>query len=130
MDMTETGRIGGVPLSAAAPLLCVGHCLATPVFVVAAPALAVNPVVEIGLMMVAAAVAFTVVALGVRRHGDGRVWLPIVLGLGLWGVGMLATLHLHERLLTVAGGLTLAAGLYWDARLRHRISCSSCQGSG
>ena len=126
MDRVEDQRAPGVPLSAAAPLICVAHCLAAPFFVVVAPALAENKTVEIGLMMVSAAIAIAVLVLGVRMHGESLVWVPMMVGLALWVVGIFSPGEMQEQVLMVSGGFVLAAGLFWDARLRHRASCSSC----
>lgn len=129
MSGMETGGMGGMPLAAAAPLLCAAHCLATPVFVVAAPAVADYPGIEVGLMIVSAAIGVAAGAGGVRLHGEARVWLPIVVGLALWLAGMISQLPAHEQLLTVTGGLMLAGGLFWNGWLRHRTTCASCSGS-
>jgi hypothetical protein len=116
----------GLPLSAAAPLLCVAHCLAAPLFVVLAPALAGNEGVEIALMGISAAIAVVVLSAGVRRHGEPVVWMPAIVGLSLWLLGATLPGETQERVLMVIGGILLAGGLFWDARLRHRASCSSC----
>lgn len=128
MDQVEDRRAPGLPLSAAAPLLCVAHCLAAPLFVVVAPALAGNKTVEIALMVASAAIALAVLVLGVRRHGEKLVWMPAIVGLSLWLLGILSPGEMQERALMVSGGVLLAGGLFWDARLRHRASCLSCSG--
>jgi hypothetical protein len=127
MAMAKTEGVSGVPWSAAMPLLCVAHCLAAPLLLVIAPALAENKAVEAGLMGVSAVIALLVVGLGVRKHGEPQVWLPVVVGLGFWMSALLTPGEAAERLLTVAGGVFLVGGLFWDARLRHRTVCRSCR---
>jgi hypothetical protein len=128
MERVEDRRALPLPLSAAAPLLCVAHCLATPLFVVVAPALAGNKTVEIALMIVSGVIALSVLVMGVRRHGETLVWVPAIVGFSLWSVGIVSPGEMQERLLLTGGGILLAGGLFWDARLRHRVSCSSCSG--
>jgi hypothetical protein len=125
MDRVGDQRAPGLPLSAAAPLLCVAHCLAAPLLVVMAPALAGNEGLEIGLMVISAAIAVIVLAAGVRRHGELVVWMPAIAGLSLWLLGAILPGEMREQVLMVSGGILLAGGLFWDARLRHRASCSS-----
>jgi hypothetical protein len=127
MDRVETGGIGGLPWSAAAPLLCAVHCLAAPLFVVFAPVLAGNHAVEAVLMGASAVVALLVVALGSRVHREPFVWLPVLAGLAIWVIALLSPGELQERALTTVGAVLLASGLYWDARLRHRKTCTSCR---
>jgi hypothetical protein len=130
MNRAETERVIGVPWTAAAPLLCAVHCLAAPLFLVVAPALADNRTVEVALMAISAVIALVVVSLGTRRHGEALVWLPVMLGLAIWLSASVASSAVAERVLMVAGGVLLAGGLYWDARLRHRATCTTCRGHG
>jgi drug/metabolite transporter superfamily protein YnfA len=127
-DQVEVGRAPGMPLTAAAPLLCVAHCLAAPVLVVMAPALAGNGSVEIALMVISTMIAVTVLVTGVRRHGESLVWMPAIAGLSLWLLGLIIPGEMQERALMACGGILLAGGLFWDARLRHRASCTGCSG--
>ncbi|MBA2670493.1 MAG: hypothetical protein H0U67_08995, partial [Gemmatimonadetes bacterium] len=48
--------------------------------------------------------------------------------LSLWLLGILSPSEMQERAMMVSGGVLLAGGLFWDARLRHRASCSTCSG--
>jgi len=128
MDRIDVGRGRAAPWAAAAPLLCAAHCVATPVLLVVAPSLAVNQTLEYLLMAVAAVVSLAVGLWGFRHHGEALIWIPIVSGLLFWVLGSRSGSGAEERLLTGAGGILLAAGLIWSARLLHRSRCSSCGG--
>ncbi len=120
-------RVGTVSWAAAAPMLCVAHCLAAPVLLVVAPALAENHTLEAALMGISAAIALLVVWTGSRRHGESQVWLPVVGGLVFWICALAVSGAVGERVLTVIGGALLAGGLFWNARLRHRTTCDACR---
>jgi hypothetical protein len=113
--------------AAAVPLLCAAHCLAAPLLLVVAPSLAEAPALETGLILAGAGVALPLTVRGVRLHGAGRVWAPVVLGLLLWAVKLLGLeVGVGESVLAVAGSVAVATGLLWNARLRQRVEC--CDG--
>lgn len=111
---------------AAAPLVCAGHCVASPALVAFAPALAVGESVELALLALSAVLAVGLVALGVRVHGRAAVWLPVVAGCALVAVVHSGWTVLPESLLTAAGSVSIAAGMIWNARLRHAAACKGC----
>lgn len=101
--------------------LCIIHCLALPLLVVALPALAAVAEVEWvhkALVLVAAPVSLFAMT---RLHGvEGRLLISalIVVGLALLIAGaFVEALHDHEVLLTVAGALILSVAhiLRWRA---------------
>ncbi|CAN5790821.1 hypothetical protein BH23GEM6_BH23GEM6_01490 [soil metagenome] len=128
MEEIGTGRGSAAPWAAAAPLLCAVHCVATPVLLVIAPAIAVNQTLEYLMMGAAALISVAVGLSGFRHHGEALIWVPIIAGLALWALGSMSTTGFEERLLTASGGILLAAGLIWSARLLHRTRCRSCGG--
>lgn len=117
--------------AAAAPILCAVHCAATPLLVVFIPALALTPAVEVWLLVLSASLATVVILPGVRVHGRREVLLPVILGLGLWGASLAHWLHpLPEPLVSALGAMSVAGGIYWSARLRHRMECVACEVHG
>jgi hypothetical protein len=119
---TRTRRAAFV--SVAAPLLCAVHCMAAPLLVALTPALGHGPA-EIAIQ--AATLAFAVVLLraGLRTHGRRAVIAPVALGAAAWMAGHAAP-ESAETMFSVAGGLLIAAGMLWNARLRHEAVCHSC----
>lgn len=111
----------------AGAVLCLVHCLALPMLLVAAPTLAGLAWLphEFHLMAFAFAVPTSAVALmmGYRRHQRTRPVLVASAGLALLGLGALGADGTAETLLSLAGALLLGAGhgLNWRA-LRHRQS--------
>lgn len=129
MYESQAGKQLGIllPYAALAPFACVLHCLGAPLFVLAAPALAENRGIEWTLMAIAATLGIGTVLSAARRHGDRRVWVPVGAGLLIWLLGLSGWWEtVPETPLTVAGGLLLAAGMLWNARLRHRHACAAC----
>lgn len=114
-------------LAVAAPGLCAVHCLAAPALLVVAPALAESAALELAL--VGGSLAFAVWAAlgGVRRHGERRVWIPLLIGVLLLLASRTgAAAGEGEEILTALGSLALLAGVLWDLRLRRRCACSGC----
>ncbi len=107
--------------------LCLVHCLAVPMLLVAAPTLAGLELLphEFHLIAFAFAVPTSAVALwlGWRRHQRVRPVLIAGVGLTLLGIGALGAHGTTETLLSLTGALLLGAGhgLNWRA-LRHRQS--------
>ena len=101
-------------------MLCIIHCLALPLLVVALPALAVVAEVEWlhkALVLVAAPVSLFALT---RLEGVQGRWLIsalIVVGLALLIAGaFVEALHDHEVALTVAGALILSVAHIWRWR--------------
>lgn len=114
-----------VAWATAVPLVCSLHCLATPLLVVLAPALALDPRIEAGMFAGVLVVAAVAAYLGVRAHRQLAVLGPIATGLAVWG-GSLLLLSSGGEILTALASVLVAAGLLWNARLRHRASCPAC----
>lgn len=110
---------GAIALSA----LCLVHCLALPLVFVAAPALATalpdQPWIHPAILATAAPLAAVSLWRGWRRHG--RRWPAVlgVVGLLLLAAGVAAGESAIETMLTVGGGLTLAAAHLLNWRRLH-----------
>jgi hypothetical protein len=111
-------------VSVAAPLLCAAHCMAAPLLVALTPALGHGPA-EIAIQLATLAFAVVLLRAGLRTHGRGMVIAPVVLGALAWVAGHAAP-ESAETALSVAGGLLIAGGMLWNARLRHEAVCHSC----
>lgn len=121
------GARAAIDWAAAVPLLCAVHCLASPVLVMAAPALALGhageAVVQAASVVVAALMAWS----GMRVHGRRAVLAPMIAGVAIWAAPTLAGWEgAAETLAHAAGGVLLAGGMIWSARLRHRAACHHC----
>ena len=114
--------------------MCAIHCLIGPILIVIAPALlatlgvsdAVFHRLLLALVLPASA---TALVLGCRRHKDRVVVTLGVLGLGALCAAALAGHdalgELGERLVTLAGAITLAAGHVRNFRLCRRDACGA-----
>lgn len=114
-----------------APIACAIHCLAAPVAVALSPALAVGKTAEWALLGLTVALVAWAIPAGLRRHGN---WGPVALvgaGLALWVVSLLHLIHaVPEELTTVLGSVTVAVGLFLNARLHceaPEAACSACE---
>jgi hypothetical protein len=115
------------PWAAAAPLLCAAHCLAAQLLALNLPALAADEELERVLFAVSAAFALAATVRGVRRHGRGRIWIPVAGGIALWAASLAGWLApLPEAATSMAGSLAVAGGLLWNGRLRHLAVCPGC----
>jgi hypothetical protein len=110
-------------LGVAAPLLCAVHCVAAPLLVVVSPALVHGPA-ETAFRLATLAIAALLLRSGLRAHGRRVVLAPAALGVAAWALSEAAPSA--ETALSVAGGLLIATGMLWNARLRHRAVCHSC----
>jgi hypothetical protein len=126
--MTSRAKGMAMPRGALVPLLCVVHCLATPLLVLVAPMVAESKPLEwAGLVLAAGVCAYTVTA-GVRSHGQRIVWVPVAFGLLIWTIGLLGGAPAGaEWLTTLVGAGAVAGGLVWEARIRHRDECGACR---
>jgi hypothetical protein len=113
--------------TAALPLACAVHCVLMPLATMFVPFLAPAHELEAVFMLASAALALALVRGGVRAHGRRAVWLPVLLGIAVWGAGI-AHLGgpLPEPVTTVVGSVLLAGGMFRNARLRHEAECRSC----
>lgn len=119
-------RLGTV-WAGALPLVCAAHCMATPLLVLAAPALALSDggeaLVKAASALLAAAVAWG----GFRLHRRGEALLLVALGVAVWAAVVALDAHGPVgRLGSGAGGVLLAGGMFWNAQLRHRAACRDC----
>ena len=113
--------------AAAAPLVCAVHCLAAPLVAVALPAASPHGPVEVAFKGATALAAAAFLWHGLSVHGRRRVIVPVALGLAAWAATALAGLAgTPEAAASAAGGLLMAAGLFWNARLRHEAACHRC----
>lgn len=124
--------LDGLAISGSA--LCLVHCLATPVLLLAsAPLLAAAmpdaELFHVGVLAVMAPVSVAALFLGCRRHQDRTVFVLgalglLVLVLAAWlghdGLG-----ELGEPAATVFGGLLLAAGHLRNYRSCRRAGCEA-----
>jgi hypothetical protein len=114
--------------ASAAPLLCAVHCAATPILVLAAPTLAPTPAVERMMLGGTALLAAVAWWYGYRRHRRILPALPILLGLMVWaGALLFLGTGSSEVIGSGAGSVMVAAGLLWNAWLRHRVVCRNCR---
>ena len=115
----------------AAPILCAIHCAATPLLVVFIPALALTPAAEAWLLALSAVIALTVLISGIRTHGSPEVFAPVLLGLVVWGGSLAGWFNpIPEPLASSLGAFAVAGGIFWNARLRHRVTCTTCDVEG
>lgn len=123
LSRTNPWDLAGVGAS----LLCILHCVVTPLLVVALPAL------EIFERQTHAAFALGILAIGLlafvpgyRRHRQWSVVLMGLIGFGMLSAGVFVPEGImsetFEIVLTVLGGLTLIT-----AHLRNAYFCRSCQ---
>lgn len=111
--------------AAAAPVLCAAHCLAAPLLIAAAPALAPGEAYERAFMAAAVALAACAVLLGFRAHRRLAPLLLVAAGALLW-MSPLVIQDVPEIAATAAASLLMAGGTVWSARLRHREACGGC----
>lgn len=111
----------------AAPILCAIHCAATPLLVLFLPSLALTHGQEAVLLAFSALVGIAALMPGVRLHGRMEVFVPLALGVFVWGGALAHWLHpIPEPVASSAGAMAIAGAIFWNARLRHRVSCDAC----
>lgn len=116
-----------VPWAAALPLACAVHCVLMPLVALFVPFLAPAAALEAGLMLVSSLLALGVTFTGVRAHGRGAVWAPVLLGTAVWAASLAGlAAPVPEPVAVTCGSVILATGLVWNARLRHEAACRSC----
>ncbi len=106
------------------PTLCAIHCLVTPALIAAFPFLHFLRGVEPVLYGLSLLLAVWAIGSGWWRHRQARVWAVAAAGAVLWGASIAGWLApVPEALTDIAGGVLLAAGVFWSGRLRHRSVC-------
>lgn len=111
----------------AAPILCAIHCAATPLLVLFLPSLSLTHGQEALLLGFSALVGLAALVPGVRLHGRPEVFLPLALGVLTWGAALAHWLHpIPEPVASSAGAFAIAGAIFWNARLRHRVTCDAC----
>lgn len=125
---TGPATLGGhSSLLALLPLACAVHCLVTPALVAFVPTLGVPPSVEWILLASSVAVATLALRRGARFYRSKLVWAATGAGAIVWATSLLGVFEpLPETVTSPIGGFVLAAGLFWNGRLRHRHACSDC----
>lgn len=117
-----------------ASVLCVVHCIATPIVALALPALAATEGVTHGLLGVAI-LLFALLAFvpGLRTHGKHRVLMLGTLGVMLiWAALLLPEDLITDAMrdgITVLGGLVMVAAHAFNVVLCRRCSvcCTTCE---
>ncbi len=113
--------------TSAAPLLCALHCVATPLVVLVAPSFAPDIRSEVAMLAGSAVLAAVASTIGIREHGSRVVLAPILVGLAIWALSLGGAFRpLPEAATTAMPSLLVAAGLLWNARLRHVAVCPGC----
>ncbi len=115
-----------MPWSAAAPLLCAVHCLLTPLLVAAIPALDLGWGAEFGMFLVSVTLVTWTLRRDIPSHGERRVLVPALLGLGLWGAALLVPTFTLGEFAVGLGAMATAGALLWNARLHHRAPHAGC----
>ncbi|MDE0101041.1 MAG: MerC family mercury resistance protein [Bryobacterales bacterium] len=116
----------GSRLAACAAACCGLHCALTPVFVVAAPSLALSEGVERAVWVGTVFLGAVMLALGPARK-NASVTLTFAGGASLWGASLAGWLEpLPETMLSAVGSLTLAVALVRSARACQAGACAVC----
>lgn len=128
MSPPESGSAAGTRSKAWAllPTACAIHCLVTPIAVAILPFFGWLDTIEPALFGISAVIGATEARSGTQVHGRMAVWIPVVLGIFLWGAELAEVVEAPwlETGMAVAGGLLIAGGLFWNGRLRHRVECA------
>jgi hypothetical protein len=132
MDQAKAQRLlDRMAISAAA--LCMLHCLATPLLLIAVPIVPAGFMADREfhgiLVMLALPVSLVALFMGCHRHGDRGVL--VLGGIGLASLGLIAFLghdvlgESGERVATVVSGAVLAAGHLRNYKLCRRDGCDA-----
>lgn len=122
-DQAAVPAAGTVPWGAFIPLVCVVHCMAAPLLIVAAPTFAQHRLIEGGLITFASIVGLAAVIRGARIHGQWRLLTPVLAGIVLWVCAMLGLVRgIPETALSMPAGALVAGAMLLDSRLRHGCS--------
>ncbi len=107
--------------------LCLVHCLALPALAVAMPGLGHAfehehehtgsfPVAHVVFLLAAVPVGLVGLVRGRARHGRSAILVLGLLGLGLLAMGVVFDANWLGMLLSITGGLVLAAAHLWNFR--------------
>ncbi|MET4898196.1 MerC domain-containing protein [Sphingomonadaceae bacterium jetA1] len=111
--IARNGGLGWDGLAISASTLCLFHCLALPVLIAFLPSIAewadMGETFHIAMLAIAFPLSGLTLWRGWRRHGGMRPLLLGFAGLGLLLFGVMFEGERIGTLLTVAGGITLAA---------------------
>jgi hypothetical protein len=127
-DAARTGK-GARALERAATWIsaaCAVHCMLVPVASALVPLVGVgsqashlNERYEDWLHLLVVAGGLLSLLVGYRRHREARIAAAMGLGIALYLVGHAAEQAWYGMLISVAGGLGLAAASFWSARRGH-----------
>lgn len=64
---------------------------------------------------------------GMRIHGTWQVGAAVVVGAAVWTASLIGVFlpWVPEPITSAAGGLTIAAALFWNGQLRHERECAT-----
>jgi hypothetical protein len=107
-----------------APIACALHCMAAPLLVVLAPALAPTPRLEWAFFLVSGGLAVGLLAWQAAPERRFALWALALVGLFVWAASIADWFHpVPETVTTVIGTFLVAGALFWNVRLRRRVSC-------
>lgn len=117
-----------------APIACAIHCAVTPILVLTAPSLAPGESAEWVLLGLTVALAAWAIPSGLHRHARFLPGSLIVVGLVAWTLSLLHVFSpVPEEVSTIVASLTVAAGLFRNARLHCKSGvtdeCAVCETS-
>ncbi|NBD96203.1 MAG: MerC family mercury resistance protein [Gammaproteobacteria bacterium] len=125
------GLLDRIAISASA--LCMVHCLAMPLLVIAIPVLSSTFLADEAfhrfLVWLVLPVSLAALFIGCRRHKDilvvsfGGLGLILLISIAYFGHDLLG--ESGERIATVVGGVILAVGHFRNYRLCRRVACEA-----
>ena len=108
------------------PTACAIHCLLAPVLVAALPLIHIGEVIEPFLLAISVVIGGLESRSGFRVHRRWQVGAVVVLGASVWAASLMGLFlpWAPEPFTSAAGGLLVAAALFWNGRLRHALECA------
>jgi hypothetical protein len=107
-----------------APIACALHCMAAPLLVVLAPALVPTPRMEWAFFLVSGGLAVGLLAWQAAPERRLALWALALVGLFVWAGSIADRFRpVPETVTTVIGTFLVAGALFWNVRLRRRVSC-------
>jgi hypothetical protein len=98
--------------------------MAAPLLVVLAPALAPTPRLEWAFFLVSGGLAVGLLAWQAAPERRVALWALALVGLLVWGGSIADRFRpVPETVTTVIGTFLVAGALFWNVRLRRRVSC-------
>ena len=109
------------------PTACAIHCILTPLLVAALPIMQFGDVVEPAFLALSLVIGTVEARSGFRVHGRLAVGVAVLIGALVWSASLSGLLlpWLPEPITSASGGLMIAAALYWNGQLRHRLECAT-----